>query len=76
MRRRGINSAPPELLRLAQATGGAAGINQTPRPPSPKEQVRPATSQAGYFTGIIRCSYGLPGHMTYGFVASASGVFA
>ena len=28
-----------------------------------------------YFTGTIRCSYGLPGHITYGFVGSGSVVF-
>jgi hypothetical protein len=26
----------------------------------------------GYFTGIIRCWYGVPGHITYGFRGSSA----
>jgi hypothetical protein len=31
-----------------------------------------AVRPGGYLTGIIRCWYGVPGHMTYGFFGSAA----
>jgi hypothetical protein len=55
-------------MRPSRRVGSAAH----PRWPWPAETRASAAvaSRAPYFTGIMRCWYGVPGHMTYGFLGS------
>ena len=36
---------------------------------------RRIATQCGYFTGIMRCWYGVPAHITYGACTSGSALF-